>query len=355
MFDFGEIKPSEILREGYRVEGLDRRVRPVYISGAEYRGEETEMFAYLGIPDKGREKYPVIILIHGGDGRAYERWVTEWTDRGFVALAIDNNGRHMTEEGVVDNSRGGPRAWEPWREELSDEKNTWAYVSCKTLLMAEGLLASIPCADMDRVYSHGISWGGYLSYIYLAHTRLIRLGAVSYTTADMHMIPEWQKGGLTPSAAGEERYGLWVDKYDAKNFIPSIRTPLILARGVEDKCFPPRTVNKTLELFREGILTFTNLRKYVHGQINGSSMHDINSRICEDAYGDVERAESYKYTLVYTKDGGEDSLDKEWVEIPITREEYLSGKRVDCAFWYYNEISPRGFIRSGRIYGIDGE
>ena len=355
MFDFGNITPSRILREGYRIEGLDKRLTPVYISGADYKGAETEMFAYLGIPDRGRESYPVIILIHGGDGRAYERWTTEWVDRGFIALAIDNNSRHITAEGITHNPKGGPSAWTPWREDLRDTENTWAYVSVKTLLMAEGLLASIPSADMTRVYSHGISWGGYLSYLYLAQTKLIKLAAVSYTTAYMEDIPEWQKGGLTPESAGEEIYSLWVNKFDAKNFIPRISLPLVLARGMEDRCFPPRTVNKTLSLFGEGVVTMANLRKYVHGQINGCSMVDVNGRICDDAYGDTERAEDYKYSVVFTKDGGPDSLDKEWCELLISKKEYEQGYRPECASWYYNRTSPRGYVVSSPVYGASAE
>ena len=355
MFDFGKITPSVILREGYRVEGLDKRITPVYISGADYKGKGTEMFAYLGIPDRGREKYPVILLIHGGNGRAYERWTTEWVDRGFIALAIDNNGRHQTENGIEDNPLGGPKAWTPWREDLSDTENTWAYVSVKTLLMAEGLLASLPLADMTRVYSHGISWGGYLSYLYLAHTKLVRLGCVSYTTAYMEDIPEWQKGGLTRAYAGEEIYNLWVNKFDAKNFIPKIKIPTVLARGMEDRCFPPRTINKTLELFADGVVTMANIKKYVHGQINGSSMVDVNGRICDDAYGDTEAPDSYNYSVIYTLESGPDSLDKEWRELNISREQYEEGYRPECVCWYYNKISPRGYLVSSRIYGEAAE
>lgn len=130
MFDFGEITPSVILREGYRAEGLDKRITPVYISGADYKGKGTEMFAYLGIPDRGRGSYPVILLIHGCDGRAYERWTTEWVDRGFIALAIDNNGRLVLQQNlperilsVKSHIRRGGRLSKSAQRNLGDVKS----------------------------------------------------------------------------------------------------------------------------------------------------------------------------------------------------------------------------------------
>lgn len=354
LFDFGEIKPAEIQKEGYRVADLDKRLQPVYLSGPEHRGKECSMFAYFGIPDTGKEKYPAILLIHGGDGRAYEFWATKWLDMGFAVLTVDNNSRHVTEEGVVHNPAGGPKAWEPWNEDLMNPADTWSYVSVKALLMAEEMLAAHPSVDGSRIYSYGISWGGYLSYIYLAYSRRVKMGAVGYTTAYMHRIPMWIAKGLRPSYMGKELFAQWVDLFDAKNYIPEIKIPVILARGMEDACFPPNTVNATLDLFREGTVTMTNYREYVHGHINGSKIIDVNGRICDDAFGQSEQPCGYEYSLLYTLTSGEDPK-KQWFSRTITEQEY--GKEC-CSEWYsysYEKKTPRGYTLSDRIFGADAE
>ena len=353
MLEFKNIFPSEIIKEGYRLPELPENIRSIYISGAEYKGGATEMFAYLGVPKQKCGSCPAIILIHGGDGRAYHEWVAEWVERGFVALAIDNNSRHQTAEGVVHNDLGGPSAWCPWAEELSDKENTWSYISVKTLLMAGEMLAGMEEVDPERIYSYGISWGGYLSYLMLSASKRIKMGAVAYTTAYMHEMPLWIESGFDRAKCGDGRLALWIDEYDAKNYIPKIKMPVILARGMEDKCFPPKSINKTLDLFGDGIVTMANIKKYIHGHINGRKMVDVNGRICDDAYGDAERCGERKFTVAYTTAHGYDP-EKDWLEYEISKDERERGIKPDGAVsWYYNEYSERGYTKSSRIFGED--
>ena len=59
-------------------------IRALFFRGADYKGAETRVFAYLGLPAgaDGETRAPGVVLVHGGGGTAYKEWVRAWTDRG---------------------------------------------------------------------------------------------------------------------------------------------------------------------------------------------------------------------------------------------------------------------------------
>ena len=72
-----------------RKNGLCENIDPILFDSVPYKGTKTRVFAYLGKPVQNKEKYPAIVLIHGGNGKAEDYWVKIWTDKGYVALALD--------------------------------------------------------------------------------------------------------------------------------------------------------------------------------------------------------------------------------------------------------------------------
>lgn len=52
---------------GYSYDGGEN-IEGIYFTGAEYNGEKTEIFAYLGVPEtqKPADGYPAMVLVHGG-------------------------------------------------------------------------------------------------------------------------------------------------------------------------------------------------------------------------------------------------------------------------------------------------
>ena len=59
-------------------------VEPVWIEGEPWRGRPTRVFAWWGLPRgaSAQRKVPAMVLVHGGGGTAFARWVKAWNDRG---------------------------------------------------------------------------------------------------------------------------------------------------------------------------------------------------------------------------------------------------------------------------------
>ncbi len=141
----------------------------IYYEGLPYKGQPTQVFAYYGLPrkDEGTAKdgkVPGIVLVHGGGGTAFARWVKLWNDRGYAAIAMDLCGcvpvgsygkwqRH---------ARGGPPGWDASFEQIHEPlADQWQTHAVTAVARANSLLRSMPEVDADRVGLTGISWGAY--------------------------------------------------------------------------------------------------------------------------------------------------------------------------------------------------
>lgn len=334
----------------HKKNGLAKQITPVFIDGIKWRGKSTSVFAYLGSPAVGGKK-PAILLVHGGAGRAYDEWVKMWVQRGFVVLAPDLNAQMYGKEGdFTPNPAGGPAGYGSFTDDCTYLDDTWSVFCVQLLTACAEYLYSCSYVDSRKLFVHGISWGGYLTYLLLGKCRLFALAGVSYTTAFLYRDPYWIAEGLSEERMGSS-YGKWVRYLDPKNSISDITTPLVWARGVNDPPFSTDLINDTLDLFAEGVVTPVFYREYAHNQEDGSRIAEIVTAI-ERAAGVKEMRPSGKpaFSIVYTCDAGSDARARVWHEEKISADEYLRLNKKEWAAWYYNTYGEDGLFRSTRIY-----
>ncbi|WP_025763709.1 hypothetical protein [Dyadobacter tibetensis] len=95
--DFWELKnlyqspPSKIINS-------NRGVESILFQSVDYRGRPTEVFAYCSNPDMltgkiSSKKYPGVMLLHGGGGKAFQEWVEKWAAQGYAAIDMDFGGK----------------------------------------------------------------------------------------------------------------------------------------------------------------------------------------------------------------------------------------------------------------------
>ena len=147
-------------------------VRGIFFDGLPWKGKPTRVFAFLGMPDhKAGEKVPAMVLIHGGGGTAFAKWVKFWNSRGYAAIAMDTCGsvprgksgdweRH--ENGGPGTAPGGSGRFTQIDEPIADQ---WTYHAVADAILANSLLRSLPDVDKDRIGLTGISWGGFVTCI----------------------------------------------------------------------------------------------------------------------------------------------------------------------------------------------
>ncbi|MEF3308066.1 acetylxylan esterase [Paenibacillus sp. GYB004] len=143
-------------------------IRSMFYEGLPYKGKETRIFAYYGVPEAAEgERLPAVVLVHGGGGTAFEEWVQLWMKRGYAAIAMDLEGN------VPDQSEGGMKRIRhtmpgPAREGIfldCDEPvgEQWMYHAAAACILAHSFMRTIPAVDQDRIGITGISWGGIVT------------------------------------------------------------------------------------------------------------------------------------------------------------------------------------------------
>ena len=85
----------------------EQTVEGFFFDSVSYNENATRVYAQVGMPpwDPATDApLPAIVLVHGGSGMVYERWVNLWAERGYVAIAIDTEGASNT---TGRHNRGG--------------------------------------------------------------------------------------------------------------------------------------------------------------------------------------------------------------------------------------------------------
>ncbi|MDC0497352.1 acetylxylan esterase [bacterium] len=141
-------------------------IKAVFYDSVPYQGKRKRVFAYVGIPESD-EPVPAMVLVHGGGGTAFHKWVKIWNDRGYAAIAMDLEG-HLPENvasggGRLSHDHSGPSRVGRFGDAEQSLEEQWMYHAVSDIFTAQTLLASLPEVDANRIGVTGISWGGILS------------------------------------------------------------------------------------------------------------------------------------------------------------------------------------------------
>lgn len=222
------------------IQSSDPRIRALFFAGAPYRGEETRVFAWLGMPEtKPGEKVPGIVLLHGGGGTAFESWVKLWVERGYAAIAIDHFGSLPVPEDQKPRPRnpaGGPAGGSLTFAQLGEPlRDQWPYQAITAAILAHSLLLAQPGVDAERTGVTGISWGGYLTCLLAGLDERLKFAVPVYGCGNYEETTFAGPLGKLPP----EQSALWSAQWDAKHYIPAIRVPTLWVNGPNDKFFWP--------------------------------------------------------------------------------------------------------------------
>ena len=158
---------AENLPKVYKQQTLADGFQSLYFDGATYQNKPTRIFAYYKTP-QGSGPFPAIVLIHGGGGSAYKRWIQKWNDAGFAAISIAVEGQTGTLSGNKKSKwqkhdQGGPSRAAIYNDTEQAITDQWMYHATFATINAHNLLRSFANINPEKIGLSGISWGGVIT------------------------------------------------------------------------------------------------------------------------------------------------------------------------------------------------
>lgn len=228
----------------------DGPVRTLLYKSVDYEGKPTEVFAYYSNPDivsgkKSGQKFPGMVLIHGGGGKAFKEWVEKWANEGYAAIAMDlsGNGPDGKKNGLPGPDQSNENKFE--KIETADIRDVWTYHAVASGILAHSLLLSLPEIDKNRTAVTGISWGGYLTCIVGSLDNRFKAavpvyGCGFYDESDVFKLP------LDRLSMNSKKR--WMKFFDPSVYLPFASNPFFFINGNKDKHYNVIPYHKTYSL-----------------------------------------------------------------------------------------------------------
>jgi dienelactone hydrolase len=239
------------LRQAPQVTWVDGAgpVRKLYYTSVPYKGRPTRVFAYYAEPAGNKAgKLPAVVLVHGGDGRAFAEWAQQWAARGYVALAMDLNGNGP--DGVTPLPDGGPPLSGPaiFPTAPIPLSDLWPYQAVANVIRAVTLVSNLPQVDPQRVGVVGISWGGYLTCIVSGVDERVKAACPIYGCGYLLQDSYWM--GEIAALPADWR-ATWLANFDPAIYLPRARAPMLFVGGTNDAAYPRDSHQASLQLVRD--------------------------------------------------------------------------------------------------------
>lgn len=343
--------PKVYPADAYRTNGVE----VAFLEGLPYRGKQTKIFCYYGVPKhRAGEKVPGMVLVHGGGGSAFYRWVKFWNDRGYAAISMDNcgcisgNTKGCEQHQHFRHPDGGPAGWGGFDQLDEDVCDQWLYHAVADAVIANSFLRSREGVDPDRIGLTGVSWGGVISCIAASVDDRFRFAAPVYGCgAFLENSPMWEK---SVKRMGPEKTAKWKAIWDPIRYLARAKIPVHWLAGTNDRAFSiPALMDSYAAVPTDKSLAVKVRLPHNHsmtseGAVELTTWADHHLRC-------VPLPKPVKAELNFTKDSTAAWIDRKWETLPA---KLVDGKPVadvpeGATAYYFNSASSNGFVRSTPI------
>lgn len=258
------------------------KVRELIYEGLPYKKlPSTDVFAYYATPGTlsgntaNDKNLPVVVLVHGGGGKAYKEWATLWAKRGYAAIAMDLAGYGPDGKRL---ERGGPDQWNIGKFlNIDSSRNTqWVYHAVANVILAHSLVNSFKEVDASRSAITGISWGGFLTCIIAGLDNRFKVAVPVYGCGFISDEDGYFAGNF--KVLKSESKARWNQLYDPSKYIGKAKMPFLWVDGAQDNFYQPTILSKTYNLVRKQS-NFRILSAMEHGHAPGWAPKEIGEFI----------------------------------------------------------------------------
>ena len=252
-------------------------VRSLAFDGLIYKGKPSRVFAYYSNPalirgiGQGNHKYPGIILVHGGGGKAFKEWVEKWAADGYSALAVDVSATGGNEDKFDGN---GPKQEKKEKFEdiaLGDLRNMWSYQAVADVILAHSLMLSFPEVDANKTVISGISWGGYLTCLAASFDNRFKAAAPIYGCG-FYSDCVFQTDLIKMKSSDSLK---WLKSFDPSVYLPFAQPKFLFVNGNKDAWFYVNACHKTYSLIKPEQRTVTIFPDMKHSHEDGWAPEEI--------------------------------------------------------------------------------
>ncbi len=253
-------------------------VRSLLYKSVDYEGKPSQVFAYYSNPDLirgkpvGKQKFPGVVLIHGGGGKAFKEWVEKWAADGYAAIAMDLAGKGEDGKRLA---QAGPDQGEVdkfSKLETADLRDLWTYQAVSSAILAHSLLLNFPEVDATKTAVTGISWGGYLTCLVASLDNRFKAAAPVYGCAYYDESDVFKTSIRKLSPGGQRK---WMRYFDPSVYLPFAKPQFLFVNGNKDRFYNVVPYHKTYSLIAPGQRTMCLIPDMKHGHEAGWEPHEI--------------------------------------------------------------------------------
>lgn len=337
-------------------------IKAITYDAANIGDKKTKTFAYIGYPVGAKEgdKYPAIVLIHGGGGHAFHDWVTEWTKRGYVAIAMDNTGF------FPNGPSADPYNGKDWTHGFSKNKDfkedgytkvmqtdhfatsgrdvekQWMYHAVVQAILAHNILKADPMVDENKIGITGISWGSVVT--------ALTIGYDKYAFAIAQYCAGYLNESLTYKGDYSKNYPAYDYLWQAEDRWDNVDFPVLWLQYTKDQSATPNTNSKCYLHTKDAGAEFTMIFNWYHAhdwsKIEAYHFADsaINSKQAFTKAVDEPVGSDFNFKI--TKPEGATSVSAKicYMTKPFARQE-----KDDSNVWYTADATVNGDTVVGTV------
>jgi dienelactone hydrolase len=244
----------------------------------DYEGKPTQVFAYYSNPDiimgkkHGKKKFPGVVLIHGGGGKAFKEWVEKWASEGYAAIAMDLSGNDGDGKKLVQAGADQSDLNKFQKIENGNLRNVWSYHAVASVILAHSLLLSLPEVEASKTCVTGISWGGYLTCIVASLDNRFKAAVPVYGCGYYDESDIFKESLNRLSLENKQK---WMKYFDPSVYLPFAHPRFLFINGNKDLFYNVIPYHKTYTLVDRNQRTICIKPEMQHSHIYGWEPEEI--------------------------------------------------------------------------------
>ncbi|RZM21274.1 MAG: acylamino acid-releasing protein [Pedobacter sp.] len=253
-------------------------VHRLLYSSVDYEGKPTQVFAYYSNPDLlngrpgGKVKFPGVVLVHGGGGKAYKEWVEKWAAKGYAAIAMDLSGNDDTGKKLPQAGPDQDDSFKFPKIAKGELKDVWTYHAISSVILAHSLLLSFPEVDPDKTGITGISWGGYLTCIAAGLDTRFKVAVPVYGCG---YYDESEPFGKMLDMLSNTDKQKWMQYFDPSVYLPFAKSRFLFVNGNKDSHYNVVPYHKTYLQVKKDKRTICIKPDMIHSHAHGWEPEEI--------------------------------------------------------------------------------